>query len=91
MVTRIIDGDDRLKKRSRTSPGAQFKELSLTKQRIGARTKKTCEQKTNNEKVKFGSNKITGMSYERIRKTIKKKIRSEKSKKTAKSKQHCRM
>ena len=31
-VVRIIDGDDELKKHSRTSPDVQFKEFSLTKQ-----------------------------------------------------------
>ena len=32
-VVRIIDGDDELKKHSRTSPDVQFKEFSLTKQK----------------------------------------------------------
>ena len=34
MVARIIDGDDEFKKHSKTSPDVQFKDFSLTKQKL---------------------------------------------------------
>ena len=34
MVTKIIDGDDKLKKHSSTNPDVQFKEFSLIKQKL---------------------------------------------------------
>ena len=37
-IVKFIDGDDELKKHSRTSPEVQFKEFLLTKQKTRPRT-----------------------------------------------------
>ena len=77
-VARIINGDDEIKKRSRTSPDGQFKKFSLasqiTKKKSDKKARNQCQnnamKKNTSEKRKFGSNKKTKprLNYECIRK-----------------------
>ena len=55
MAARTVDGDDEIQKHSRIRPCIQFKEFSLTKQKLHLKTKNqfqnaACEQKITSEK-----------------------------------------